>query len=69
MNRIRIFYDYQIMLAQKYGGISRYYYELLTHINKTEEAQAVAYSIGNRNVYFKDYFNCQVDRLCLVMDC
>ncbi len=23
MNRIRIFYDYQIMLAQKYGGISR----------------------------------------------
>lgn len=57
LEKLKIFYDYQIMLIQKYGGISRYYFDLLSSINKTGEAHADAYSIGNRSIYFKEYFN------------
>lgn len=45
------------MVMQRYGGISRYYYELLTHINKTDEATADAFCVRNNNAYFKNYFN------------
>ncbi len=55
--KINVFYDYQIMLLQKYGGISRYFYELLTYINKTDEAHADAFCLGNKNSYFQSYFN------------
>lgn len=57
MDKIKIYYDYQIMLLQVYGGISRYYYELLSHINETDVARADAYCISNRNAYFEKYFN------------
>ena len=62
MEKIKVFYDYQIMLGQKYGGISRYFYELLTHINESESVHADAFSVGNINMYFKDYFNKASDK-------
>ena len=34
MKMIKIAYDYQIFGAQKYGGISRYFYELAKNLNK-----------------------------------
>lgn len=57
MDKINIYYDYQIMLAQKYGGISRYFYELYTHINDTADAHADAFCLWNKNVYFQKVFN------------
>lgn len=57
MEKVKIYYDYQIMMAQKYGGISRYYFELISHINESNEAFAEAKCIGNRNVYFENYFH------------
>ena len=60
--KINIFYDYQAMRMQKYGGISRYFYELLTHINETDVAHADASCIWNRNVYFEKYFHKITDK-------
>lgn len=57
MKKLKIFYDYQIMLLQKYGGISRYYFELLSRINLSDSACADAYCIGNKNAYFASYYN------------
>ena len=34
---MRVLYDYQIFSLQRYGGISRYFYELIKRIAKTEE--------------------------------
>lgn len=61
MDKIKVYYDYQIMQMQKYGGISRYFYELLTHINKGTDAHADAYCFGNKNTYFEKYFNKIID--------
>lgn len=33
-DNMKIYYDYQVFILQKYGGISRYFYELCTRINK-----------------------------------
>ncbi len=55
-DKISVYYDYQIMLVQKFGGISRYFYELLTHISRSADVRADAYCIGNRNAYFESYF-------------
>lgn len=38
---MRIFYDYQIFEHQIYGGISRYYYEMLKAIQETKDARFV----------------------------
>ena len=61
MDRIKVYYDYQIMQMQKYGGISRYFYELLTHINEGTQAHADAFCFGNKNSYFEKYFNKRID--------
>lgn len=57
MGNIKVFYDYQIMLAQKYGGISRYFYELILRLNNIDTVRADTFCIGNKNAYFKSYFN------------
>lgn len=52
---MKILYDYQILYNQKYGGISRYYYEL---INMIEELKLAAIDISckfSTNHYFADY--------------
>ncbi len=30
---MRVFYDYQALTMQRFGGISRYYYELIKELN------------------------------------
>lgn len=53
---IRLMYDYQIMLMQHYGGISRYFYEVVTRMPKEEVDMRIPV-IHNLNYYFADYFH------------
>lgn len=57
METINVFYDFQIMLMQRFGGISRYYYELLGKINERGLAHADAFCLFNQNEYFESYFH------------
>lgn len=50
---MKILYDYQIFRAQRYGGISRYFYELTTRIAKISGCKPEIMCIGNINYYFK----------------
>ena len=54
---MRILYDYQILLAQKYGGISRYYYELIERMRKQKDVSADIYCYFNQNAYFEGMFS------------
>ena len=38
MNIVNILYDNQIFATQAYGGVSRLFYELITHLSEKEEA-------------------------------
>ena len=54
---MKIYYDYQICIGQKYGGISRYYYELLHYIDKLQLAEADMDCKFSINKYFENYFH------------
>lgn len=58
---MKIFYDFQILNLQEYGGISRYYYELITRINRLGIAEAEIKCSFSRNKYFESYFNKKAD--------
>lgn len=64
---MKILYDYQAFLFQKYGGISRSFAELISHLPQT-----VAYSIALKesdNIYVKEYgFDKNVSRLSKTVD-
>lgn len=49
-----VVYDYQIFSYQKYGGISRYFYELATRISKTEKFKAKVLAPLYVNQYLMD---------------
>lgn len=51
----RLMFDYQILLMQKYGGISRYFYEVISRI-PSDEFELNFPVINNLNFYFEDYF-------------
>jgi glycosyltransferase involved in cell wall biosynthesis len=50
---MRIAYDHQIFSGQKYGGISKYYYQLVKNISKTENTARI-FSPIHRNYYIKN---------------
>ena len=52
---MRVYYDYQIMLAQKFGGISRYVYEVSKRLPSLG-ADVAMRVIHNRNYYFSQKF-------------
>lgn len=52
---MNIFFDYQAFSLQNYGGISRYFCELITGINKTEGNQAHLSLLWSNNVHLKEY--------------
>ena len=49
---MNILYDYQILLAQRYGGISRYFYELYSRIPKFGTSITIK-CVHNHNYYFR----------------
>ena len=50
---MRVYYDFQILASQKYGGISRYFYELYTRM-KPLGVDANVSCIRSVNYYFRD---------------
>ena len=49
---MRIAYDHQIFTGQKYGGISKYFYQLVNNISKTENKVRI-FSPIHRNFYIQ----------------
>lgn len=49
-----VIYDYQTFLEQKYGGISRYFYELATRVNKTSAFSAKILAPAYINQYLRN---------------
>ena len=52
---MRVYYDYQIMLAQKFGGISRYIYEISSRLPALG-ADVHTSCVHNHNYYFAEKF-------------
>ncbi len=53
---MKIIYDQQIFTLQKYGGISRYFIELYSHLLKTGMVKPKISVIYSENVYFQAMF-------------
>lgn len=51
---MKILYDHQIFTAQKYGGISRYFYELVREFNNSQEVQSEIPLLVSNNHYISD---------------
>ena len=52
---MRVFYDFQILASQKYGGISRYFFELSSRM-KSLGADASVGCVRSINYYFREQF-------------
>ena len=50
---MKVYYDYQILLSQKYGGISRYFFELASRLRGLGVEVSID-CIHNHNHYFKE---------------
>ena len=54
---ITVLYDHQIMVVQKYGGISRYYYELFKRFKESKYIKPILYCWFSINTYFSLYLS------------
>lgn len=52
---MKILYDHQILIMQKYGGISRYFYELVTNLEQIQIADISIPVCFSKNYYFEKY--------------
>lgn len=52
---MKVLFDYQILATQRYGGISRYFYELISNLSKFGVETSIK-CLFNRNSYFEDFF-------------
>lgn len=52
---LRVVYDHQVFSWQKYGGISRYIYEVATHLAQSENIEVKILAITYVNEYLKSY--------------
>lgn len=57
---MKILYDYEIFLIQKYGGATRYFYEIISRLVQKQELEIILYMGYHINKYelenFKDKF-------------
>jgi len=51
---MKIVYDYQIFTGQEYGGVSRYYYEIVSRLSKHPNITAQVWAPFYQNAYAKD---------------
>lgn len=51
---MKVFFDYQIFYLQKYGGISRYFYELAKALNELSDCQPKILAPLHRNNYLEE---------------
>lgn len=54
--KMKILYDYQTMCLQKFGGISRYFYEVADNLDKSNKCKICIGAKYFNNFYFKKYF-------------
>ena len=50
---LSVYYDFQVLFAQKYGGISRYFFELISRLPQLG-AEVSINCLRNRNYYFAE---------------
>lgn len=55
-NKIKILYDFQTACEQKYGGVSRYHYELMKQLNSGNECKCEMYALFSQNYYFEKLY-------------
>lgn len=51
---MNIFYDYQSIFRQHFGGVTRYHYELYKELSEMQGIQVRCQCYGSPNYYFKD---------------
>ena len=51
---MKILFDYQILMLQRLGGISRYYYELMQEVQKKKENEVFLPVAISQNYYFRN---------------
>ena len=51
---MKVFYDHQIYSSQVYGGISRYFYELINHFADDEEIDSLLDVRFSNNYYIRN---------------
>ena len=56
---MKILYDHQIFTNQQYGGISRYFFELIKRFDNNENSCEVA-TIFSNNAYYNKDFNSEI---------
>jgi len=61
---MKIYYDYQIFLHQKYGGISKYYINLINNIKDSNEKLIVAPLYKN---YYLNNQTTNVKKICFLI--
>lgn len=53
---MNITYDYEIYVMQRHGGISRYFYEIITILLKRDDVKLTLFAgINNSSLKFSDY--------------
>jgi len=52
---LRVIYDYQVFSWQKYGGISRYIYEVATQLAQSDDIEVKILAMAYVNEYLKNY--------------
>lgn len=56
---MNILFDYQALCMQKYGGVSRYVFEIATRMNKINDVNIDVKSFFSINYYFEMYYKKQ----------
>lgn len=58
---MKVLYDYQALMLQKYGGVSRYIYELTEKMKKLDSEFEMKMSVVfSKNAYFKKHVHCSI---------
>lgn len=61
LQNMNILYDHQVFSIQKYGGASRYFYELFIRFNGSIDTCKVA-SVFSENVHYNNHFNSKFNK-------
>ncbi len=63
ITKLVVLYDYQILVLQKYGGISRYYKQLTDSFLHENEIKFLLPVIRSKNYYFEEYCKPNIKQL------
>ena len=52
---LKVFYDHQALCMQRFGGISRYYHELIQKLNEKDDIDTEISCLFSQNAYFRGF--------------